>query len=231
LIAPTGNLSISHSSSTTTFTWGATTGANNLFTFVDSDNNTGTGFLVTIDTGSTSTLNPFRVMADTMPAIEVDASGEVGFGGTSTGPKVHIFEATIDTPIFRYETVATNDDPFVEVTQHRAATTDATVTTTATIATAANRTYFVRVKTLARRTGGTGGTADDAAGYWCAATYKTAAAVLTEVAETCTVAQEDQAGWAVSFAPSGTDILVQVTGAADNNITWHSTVETSFVGS
>lgn len=219
LIAPTGNLSISHSSFTTVFTWGSTTSTNNLFTLEDSANNTGTGYLFTVDTNTSSTLNPFRVLADTLQALSVDSTGLITMLGT------------VDNAVLRLSSIATNDDPTIDTIQHRAATTDATVTTLATITTSADKTYQIHVRVLARRTGGTGGTADDGAAYECAATYTTKTSTLTEMAETCWYEHEDQAGWDVDFAPSGSNILVRVTGAVNNNITWHGTVETSSVGS
>jgi len=86
LTDPAGNLSLSMAAWTTTFTWNAATGANNLFNFTDTLNNTGTGYLVNITTASGSTLKPFHVSAAGTEAIVVDATGNVGIGTASPSP-------------------------------------------------------------------------------------------------------------------------------------------------
>ncbi|MGD0948619.1 MAG: hypothetical protein ABSA52_14460 [Candidatus Binatia bacterium] len=41
---------------------------------------------------------------------------------------------------------------------------------------------------------------------------------------------EDQAGWDATLVPSGMNVIVRVTGAAGNNITWHVTTVVQYVG-
>ncbi len=77
LLNPTGNLALSMGSNTTTFTYGATTGASNLFNIADTASNTGTGYLVNIATATGSTENPFNVSAKGTSALSVAASGLV----------------------------------------------------------------------------------------------------------------------------------------------------------
>lgn len=98
-------------------------------------------------------------------------------------------------------------------------TTDDTPTTVQTIATATDVSYVVDVTIVARRTGGTAGSAGDSAAYWLRGLFVNVAGTLTQVGATEKVEFEDQAGWDADFAVSGTDILVQFTGAVDNDVT------------
>lgn len=100
------------------------------------------------------------------------------------------------------------------------ATTDATVTTIATIAVPATTTKAVEARVVARRTGGASGTAEDGAYYVARAVYKNVAGTATAIGSEVSAAFESQAGWNVSWSQSGSNILLQVTGAAANDINW-----------
>lgn len=128
-------------------------------------------------------------------------------------------------------TAATGDDPVVRWLQARAATTDATQTTLDSFSITAGRTYLIEARVLARRTGGSGGTADDGAVYVrrAMATTKTGTVTLNAVQDGLT--QEDQAGWDCTLDVSGTSVRIRVTGAANNDVTWHSTTTIQDVGS
>lgn len=83
-------------------------------------------------------------------------------------------------------------------------------------------TMIIQAKVSARRTSGTAGATGDAAAYIRSACYKNIAGTVTLVgAITDGLTAEDQAGWDCSFAISGTDVFLQVTGATNNNITWN----------
>ncbi len=99
-------------------------------------------------------------------------------------------------------------------------TTNATTTTIATIAIAASTTTMIEAYVTARRTGGSAGTAEDAAAYIIAACYKNVAGTATEVGESSIFSAEDQAGWSCAVNVSSGNALIQVTGAANNNINW-----------
>jgi hypothetical protein len=99
-------------------------------------------------------------------------------------------------------------------------TTDGTSTIIATIPIAASTTVMVEAKVVARRTGGSAGTAEDGAGYMVVATWKNVAGVATDIGSASIFSAEDQAGWSVSVDKSGSDGLIRVTGATNNNITW-----------
>ncbi|MBI2326251.1 hypothetical protein HYU91_02585, partial [Candidatus Collierbacteria bacterium] len=85
LTSPDGNLALAMSAYTSTFTYGAATGAGvNLFNLTDTANNTGTGYMLNLSTGNSSALNPFRVVAaNGVEALMVKSNGNVGIGTTS----------------------------------------------------------------------------------------------------------------------------------------------------
>ncbi len=64
-------------------------------------------------------------------------------------------------------------------------------------------------------------------------TYKTVTGTVTLLggAVQADYTVENQAGWDATLTISGTNVLLRVTGATSNNITWHSTVFVSNVGS
>lgn len=110
-------------------------------------------------------------------------------------------------------------------------TTDATVTTVAVVPIPSSTTLLLNANVIARRTGGVSGSLDDGAGYIIAACYKNLAGVATEIGEGSYFSAEDQAGWACTITPSGSDALLQVTGAANNNISWKAFYTTFTVSS
>jgi hypothetical protein len=158
--------------------------------------------------------------------------GRMSVGNTSPEAPLHVTQATAGSEVFRLDTTATNDDPNYKVFQNRVATTDATVTTLQTIAITASNTYQIEARVQARRTGGTSGTAEDGASYVVRGTYKTVAGTVTLIgAVTADYTAEDQAAWDATLTISGTNVLVRVTGAANNNVTWHSTTIVSHLSS
>ncbi|MBI2310800.1 hypothetical protein HYU90_03220, partial [Candidatus Collierbacteria bacterium] len=92
LTSPDGNLALAMSAYTSTFTYGAATGANvNLFNLTDTASNTGTGYLLNLSTGNSSALNPFRVVAaNGVEALMVKSNGNVGIGTTNPGAKLDV---------------------------------------------------------------------------------------------------------------------------------------------
>lgn len=162
-------------------------------------------------------------------AFIVDEVGKVKISATNgaASARLHIEEPTLGNEVQRLTSIATNDDPTESVFQNRVATTDATVTTIHTVPTVSDTTKMIEVRVVARRTGGTGGTAGDGAAYIKVATFKNIAGTVTQIGANSDVhIAEDQAGWDVTFSVSTTNVLVQVTGAADNNVTWHATIRT-----
>lgn len=99
-------------------------------------------------------------------------------------------------------------------------TTNATVTTLHTIPAPSSSTLTVVGYVTARRTGGASGTAEDGATYRVEYSVKNVAGTATLIGSSITVIGESQAAWDVTLAGSTSNILIQVTGAASNNITW-----------
>ncbi|MBI2326209.1 site-specific integrase [Candidatus Collierbacteria bacterium] len=94
LTSPTGNLSLAMSAYTSTFTYGATTGAGvNLFNLTDTASNTGTGYMLNLSTGNSSSLNPFRVVAaNGVEALMVKSNGNVGIGTTNPSYNLDVYK-------------------------------------------------------------------------------------------------------------------------------------------
>lgn len=106
-------------------------------------------------------------------------------------------------------------------TQSVTRTTDATVTTLHTQAIPVNTTVQVEGWVTARRTGGSGGSANDGAGYVVRFVAKNTAGTAALIGSaSVSVIGESQAGWDVTVSASSGNILVQVTGAANNAVTW-----------
>jgi hypothetical protein len=117
----------------------------------------------------------------------------------------------------------TGGAPNYSIRQKQITTTNATITTLDTISLLTNQIYLIEARVLARRTGGTAGTANDCASYIIVGTFKNSSGTVTQVGATTMVhSVEDQAAWDCVFTVSGTTVLVQVTGAANNNVAWHS---------
>lgn len=129
------------------------------------------------------------------------------------------------------ESVATNDDPTDQIWQFRGATTDATPTAFATFTIPTSNTALTYCDVIARRTGGAAGAAEDGAAYRISVALKNTAGTVAEIAaETVTVVGESQAAWDVTAAPSTNTEVISVTGAVNNNITWHATCHFQMVG-
>ncbi|MBI2066141.1 hypothetical protein HYT60_01400, partial [Candidatus Woesebacteria bacterium] len=90
LSAPTADLTLAHTTWITEFNWDTGTGTNNLFSFTTDASSNGTGSLVNIQTGTSSTVLPLRVRAGATEAITVDSAGNVGIGNASPTTALHI---------------------------------------------------------------------------------------------------------------------------------------------
>ena len=140
-------------------------------------------------------------------------------------------QGTPGSTVFCIQTTATNDDPTVKYQQNRIETTNGTITAIDTIPTVTDTCIMVDAQVVARRTGGTAGTAGDIAAYSRRAAFKNVGGVLTQVGTTTAVGTyESQAAWDCTIVTSGTNILVRGLGAANNNVTWHSTTAIYQVG-
>lgn len=97
-------------------------------------------------------------------------------------------------------------------------TTSATTTTLQTISVPTASAYALRGFVKASRTGGASGTTGDSGTFFIQAGVKNPSGTASVIGGGIT-AYTDQA-WTVALTPSGSSILVNVTGSANNNITW-----------
>lgn len=151
----------------------------------------------------------------------------IGLIAPTTAAQVEVVLQTLGDVIQRLRTIATNDDVIEDVTQNRVATTNATVTTLHTFTIPPSNTYMIIAQVVARRTGGSAGTAEDGAGYQLQGVYKNVAGVATLIGNNApgltTVYGESQTAWDATMDVTGATARVRVTGAVNNNITWHMT--------
>lgn len=111
--------------------------------------------------------------------------------------------------------------------QSRVITTDGNATTIRTIPVPVNHTLLIVGYVVARRTAGSAGATNDGAAYRLEVVAKNTAGTAAEIAaETLTVIGESQAGWTVAASASGGSLLIRVTGAADNTVSWRWTERT-----
>lgn len=96
-------------------------------------------------------------------------------------------------------------------------TADANVTTIATIPTASNLTYFLEASIVARRN-----TGSQSAGYKLSGVFRNNGGVVTLLPRD-RLSIEDDVNWNVDLSVNGTNMLVQVTGAAGATINWKCT--------
>ena len=90
LTAPGGNLSLAMSTYTTTLNWATGTSTNNLFNLTTDSSANGTGYLLNLATGTSSTVKPFHVSAAGTEGLMVDATGNVGIGTTTPNAKLDV---------------------------------------------------------------------------------------------------------------------------------------------
>lgn len=129
---------------------------------------------------------------------------------------------TIGNEVTRIYADATNDDPMERTFLNRVTTTNNTVTTLHTFTIPATTTYSVHAIVTARRTGGTGGTAEDGANYDFICTFKNVAGTATQIGSTTLIStQEDNAALNATCDVTAGTARIRVTGDTNNNVTWH----------
>lgn len=174
-------------------------------------------------TNVTATNGPYAAWVD---AGDVRLDGNLVVGSATAAALIHATQASLGSEVLRLESVATNDDPNFIYMQGRAATTDATETTLQSVTLDDNTVYTFWSHIVARQTGGTAGTTGNGALYVRVFAAKRVSAGTATAIGTVGVIRtnEDDAGWNVNLDVSGNDVRVRVTGAADQNITWHGTL-------
>lgn len=102
-------------------------------------------------------------------------------------------------------------------------TTDATITALVTEATVSNAIYYVRATVMARRTGGSGGTANDTSVFQRWAMFKNTAGTVTLLQFVTPDTYTDVATTDASWAVSSTNMVLNVTGVAATNYSFWTT--------
>ncbi len=154
----------------------------------------------------------------------INATGSLVAGNPpNITAKIQVLQGTLGNEVMRLESLSTNDDPLEIVYQNRVATTDNTTTTLHTFTVPASTTLYISSVVIARRTGGTSGTAEDGASFEIKGTYNNISGNATRIGSINKIANKNQSAWNVNLVPSSGQVLLQVTGANNNNITWHMT--------
>lgn len=163
----------------------------------------------------------------------------IHFGGTDPKARAHITADNLGDESTRIETTSTGDDVSLRTFQYQVTTTNATVTTLGTIDMAAltslasttDNAMTAIIIITARRTGGSAGTVGDMAGYILNVAAKLVASTATIVGQVDVAVGESQAAWDAVVDASGSTVRIRVTGAANNNITWHASCQVCPVSS
>jgi len=146
----------------------------------------------------------------------------VGINQVTASARLHVTETTLGNEVCRIDSVATNDDPSDRIYQNRITTTNNTQTNLHTYTVPASTSVKIHAEVVARRTGGSAGTAEDGAGYEIIATVKNVAGTATLIgAVLVDYSGEDQAGWDATIDVTAATARIRVTGATNNNVTWH----------
>ena len=107
--------------------------------------------------------------------------------------------------------------------ENTGSTTDATPLNLVTYATSSDSALRLEIMVTGRRTGGTAGSVNDTASYYINALVKNDGGVMsTHIVNEIIV--EDQPAWDATVVVSGTDAIIQVTGALNNNIDWNALI-------
>lgn len=148
-----------------------------------------------------------------------------------TNSGLTISQNTVGNPVQILKTVTTNDSPIEMVYQNRITTIDATPTTLHTFTIPASTTYAIETMIIARRTGGTSGTAEDGGRIKMEAVYNNIGGVATIIGSVTKLVSLNNLVWNVDYLTSGNTVTIVVYGAVNNNITWHHTSRVYYLSS
>lgn len=193
----------------------------------------------TPDSGGDTTDMPGRFEFSTSPdgsdvpvaALVIDSAQNVAINPTKAAADVRfwVVQPALGSVVQRLQSTATNDDAIADVVQNKVTTTDATVTTLHTFAIPSSSVYSIHAFVLARRTGGVSGTGatGDGAEIELRGRYKNVGGTVTLIGALTQVIDREAAGasaaWTATLTVSGTNVLLQVTGAASMNVSWMMT--------
>lgn len=198
----------------------ATIAAVAISTFSASNAATALVFNVTI-TGAITPMEALRLNEDANVVVAL----KLLVGGATGAAQLDVLQPTLGSVVQRLASTSTGDDPIQDTYQGKITTTNATATTILTIAIPTNTTYGFEATMVGRRTGGSAGAAGDDL-------YKLQVGILRNIAGTVTTNQSSlgstgagvAAGWLTPVTVSGTNVLLQVQGAVNYNISWVMTV-------
>lgn len=197
--------------------------------------NTGAGF---VDNGTITTnyeaLLANRVDARSATTLQLGFSNatkvELGKNGISTevqGTFTSVGNATLKGLLYPTsdgtlnQAIVTNAAGILSfksvslTTQATVTTTNATATDTNLFATSSNKSYYIDLSVIARRTD----SGSQSAGYKIRAAFRNVSGTLTRIARS-TTQLEDVSAWAVDLITSGTMIVWRVIGANGSTINW-----------
>ena len=140
--------------------------------------------------------------------------------GISPASALHVYNSVLGDAAVTIESNAPVNNVKTVIKQNKVTTTDATPTTIHTSTIPSSTTVALDAIVVGRRTGGSAGTAEDSARYHLQAVFKNVAGTATLVGTINVLADEDQSSWDATFTPSSGDVLLEVTGAVNNDISW-----------
>ena len=125
---------------------------------------------------------------------------------------------------------ADNDDGVnYRIRQESGTSNSATPVDIQTVAIPNNSVVLIESRVVGARTGGTAGAVGDSASYVRTVKAKNIAGTVTVLKRQADYTSEDQRGWKCRHEVSGTDIAIQCTGAANNDVKWHVTTKIQIV--
>jgi hypothetical protein len=203
------------------------------------DNVTLTGRSITGGTFGTATLTAPTLNAGTVPTTykltltdlpvsSTDAANKAYVDSKFTGGGLFSNTSTagvMSADLIELQTTVGSGVVQWQQPQFYVTTTTATPTTGGGVAVSTSgSTAFIKATVVAHRTGGTGGSTDDGGTFEIEGYFKNSGGTVTQVGSSVMTQNSDQSTWAVSFAISSTTVNVQVTGAANNNVSWYGSV-------
>jgi hypothetical protein len=173
-------------------------------------------------TASTSTTTGAVIVSGGLGVAGNAIAANVGAGlASAPTAKIQALQGTLGGEVTRMETTTAGSAVSELLLQNRVATTTAALTTLHTFTIPASTTYAVEIVVIARRTGGTAGTAEDGARYKIDAVYRNVAGVATIIGARTRLQDESVAAYNCDVSTTGATVLVSVTGVLNTNITWH----------
>lgn len=197
--------------------------------------NTSVGGYIAFERTGTSSMGIFRIgnklTTGTAPE-DVIAIGAGVFGINVSNPTAYLSIKALTQveamPVMRLQSVKTNTTDNPEHTVHHMdkLTANGTATNMGSITIPANTTVLLSAMVVGRRTGGSAGTAEDGAAYRVEVVVKNVAGTATIIGvSTTTVIGEDQPGWTADWVVVGGLASLRVTGATNNNVSWHAHID------